>query len=86
LDLDLPMMAYAYLNGSTSRINGFASATGADALPNYSGSFCRANAENIVRLPSRDLPTIVARINALTAGGNTSITLGMKLDMTLLEP
>ena len=86
-DLNLPMMAYADLSGSTSKVDTAVSPTSSSyALPNYGSSFCRPHQENIVRLPSQDLPTIVARINALTAGGNTSITLGMKWGMTLLDP
>ncbi len=86
LNLNLPMMAYADLYGGTSYVNAAVSTTGGSALPNFASSFCRPNQENIVRLPSQDKATIKARITALTAGGNTSITLGMKWGMTLLDP
>ena len=86
-DLNLPMMAYVDLGGGTSRVDAAVSPTSTSyALPNYNSTSCRPNQANIVRLPSQDLNTIVAQINALTAGGNTSITLGMKWGMTLLDP
>ncbi len=85
-NMDLSMVAYADLYNSTSMADAAVSPTASTALPNFSRSYCRPNQENIVRLPSQDLNTIVARINALTAGGNTSITLGMKWGMTLLDP
>jgi hypothetical protein len=87
LNVDLPMMAYADIFGGTNYVDAHVSPTSADfALPVYDWSFCRPNQENIVRLPSQDLDTLVAQINALTAGGNTSITLGMKWGMTMLDP
>ena len=86
-DLDLPMMAYADLYTGTNYVDAAVSPTDDSfADPYYGYSYCRPNQENIVRLPSRDLPTIVNRINALTAGGNTSITLGMKWGLTMLDP
>ena len=39
-----------------------------------------------MRLPSDDPASLKAQINALQAGGNTSITLGMKWGVTLLDP
>lgn len=86
LTMNLPMMAYADLYGGTTYVNAAVSPTGATALPNFGSSFCRPNQENILRLPSQDKTTIKNRITALTAGGNTSITLGMKWGMTLLDP
>ncbi len=85
-NLDLPMMAYADLYSGTNYTDAAVSPTGGSATPSFGNSFCRPNQENIVRLPSQDLTTIVAQINAMTAGGNTSITLGMKWGMTLLDP
>lgn len=86
LTLDLPMMAYADLSSSATYTNAAVSPTDSTALPNFGNSFCRPNQENILRLPSQDKATIKNRITALTAGGNTSITLGMKWGMTLLDP
>lgn len=87
-DLALPKYAYADATGSTNYVDAAVSPIHAgSALPNLTGSsYCRANQENVVRLPSNDLPTIISQINALTAGGNTSITLGMKWGLTMLDP
>ena len=84
--LPLPMMAYADHAYGTSMIDGYVSPTSSSALPNYASEFCRQNTYGIVRLPSQDKATLQAQINALQAGGNTSITLGMKWGMTLLDP
>jgi hypothetical protein len=87
LDMDLPMMAYADIATSTRKVDSAVSPTNTSyAVPYYGNSYCRPNQENIVRLPSQNLATIVAQINALSAGGNTSITLGMKWGMTMLDP
>ncbi len=47
---------------------------------------CKTDANNIVRLPSNSIPTLQANLGGLTANGNTSITLGMKWGMALLDP
>ena len=87
VDMELPMMAYADLYGGTSYVMGPVSPTNAGfAVPNFGSSFCRPNQENIVRLPSQDRVALRNEIEGLTAGGNTSITLGMKWGLTLLDP
>jgi len=47
---------------------------------------CKTTAANVVRLPSNNVATLKSQINALVAGGNTSITLGMKWGLSLIEP
>jgi hypothetical protein len=54
--------------------------------PQNGGVYCRPVAANIVRLPSQNVATLQAQINGLQAGGNTSITLGMKWGLALLDP
>ena len=47
---------------------------------------CRTTANNIVRLPSNNITTLQSNIGGLIADGNTSITLGMKWALALLDP
>ena len=83
----MPMVAYADIVYGTNRINGLVSPTDATfARPNYGRVFCKPNPANQVRLPSNNAVTIKSEINALQAEGNTSITLGMKWGVTLLDP
>jgi Putative Flp pilus-assembly TadE/G-like/von Willebrand factor type A domain len=42
--------------------------------------------ENLIFMPSSDAVALKARINALYAGGNTSIALGMKWGLNLIDP
>ena len=83
----MPMMAYADIANGTNRINGIVAPTDTSyALPNYAGAFCKPTTTNILRLPGHDIGVLQGQINALQAGGNTSITLGMKWGVTLLDP
>lgn len=84
--LPLPMMAYADHYYGTSTINGFVAPNDPSAVPNYANEYCRKEPKNIVRLASQDAATLKTQINGLQAGGNTSITLGMKWGLTLLDP
>lgn len=86
-DLDMPMMAYADIAYGTNRTHGPVSPDDVDfARPNYTSAFCKPTTVNVVRLPDNDADRIKARIDALVAGGNTSITLGMKWGATLIDP
>lgn len=85
-NVDLPMMAYADQAYGTNQTNAAVSPTSSYALPNYSAAFCTKQPSNIVRLPSQNATTLKSQINGLVAGGNTSITLGMKWGMELLDP
>ncbi len=83
----LPRAAYADVTSSTNTIDGYVSWNSASyATMNTSAPFCRNVAANIVRLPNNNVATLQSQINALQAGGNTSITLGMKWGLTLLDP
>jgi hypothetical protein len=42
--------------------------------------------QNLIMAPSSDAVALKARINALYAGGNTSITLGMKWGLNMVDP
>lgn len=84
--LPLPMMAYADHAYGTNMVNAAVSPQDISAVPNYSSEFCRAVPQNIVRLASQDASTLKSQINGLQAGGNTSIMLGMKWGLTLLDP
>ena len=83
----LPMMAYADISRATDRGNYFVLPTDTNyAVPNYGSSFCKPSTVNTVRLPNNDKDVLKAQINALQAGGNTSITLGMKWGATMIDP
>jgi Flp pilus assembly protein TadG len=53
---------------------------------NDSAPTCKVLPNNIVRLPSNNITTLQSNINGLTADGNTSITLGVKWALALLDP
>ncbi len=85
--LPLPMAAFADMSSTTIRNTNYVAHTDASqATMNSSRPFCRNEAVNVVRLPSNDVGQLQAQINALTAAGNTSITLGMKWGLTLIDP
>lgn len=56
------------------------------ATPIPTNMWCPQRPQNIVRLPSNDIGTLQAQINALDAVGATSINAGMKWGMSLLNP
>ena len=85
-NVDLPMMAYSDHFYGTSQTNAAVSPTSGSALPNYAATFCTKQPANIVRLPSQNVTTLKSQINGLVAGGNTSITLGMKWGLSLIDP
>ncbi|EKE17227.1 MAG: hypothetical protein ACD_10C00558G0002 [uncultured bacterium] len=82
----LSMMAYADIAYGTSLVNGSVSPTSSAALPNFGSAFCKPTTANIVRPPSQNIAILQAQINGLQAGGNTSITLGMKWGVAMLDP
>ncbi|MGV8985257.1 MAG: pilus assembly protein TadG-related protein [Cypionkella sp.] len=87
LSAPMPMMAYADIAYATSKINGYVGPTDPNyAVPNYASAYCKPTTVNVVHLPSNDPAVLKAQINALEAGGNTSITLGMKWGAALLDP
>ncbi len=87
--LPIPMVAHADVvssAGSSSSNNYSTYNSTSSATNNPLEVHCSINTGNVVRLPSNDIPTLKAQINALFADGNTSITLGMKWGVSLLEP
>ncbi len=83
----MPMMAYADIAYGTNTANAYTATTDVNyAVPNYSNAFCKPTTVNIVRLPTNDPATLKSQIDALQAGGNTSITLGMKWGVAMLDP
>ncbi len=89
----IPMMAYADTSSTTpnatagnNTYTNWTSTASSGARFDANQPFCRNTAANIVRLPAILPATIKANINALVAAGNTSITLGMKWGVALIEP
>lgn len=80
--LSIPMMAHADTNSNTSVSNSFTAVTSAA----NSFQFCNPSTANIVRLPSNNKTTLNSQIDGLTAGGNTSIMMGMRWGVALLDP
>ena len=85
----IPMMAFADTSSGTPTSDiytNWSSTSSSGARINTSAPYCRNNTGNIVRLPSIDATTIKANIDGLVAAGNTSITLGMKWGLALMDP
>jgi Flp pilus assembly protein TadG len=75
----------AYVSETSSNSN-----SGAKPYTHFCGPYdvteTTSPAVNIVQLPTNDLPTLNSRINGLYASGNTSITLGMRWGLALIDP
>jgi Flp pilus assembly protein TadG len=84
--MEMPMMANADFANATSLADTALAPNDALATPLYNNVFCRPTPANRVRLPSNNPVALKAAINGLVAVGNTSITLGMKWGVTLLDP
>jgi len=85
--LAMPMSAYADLIHGTTQSNAYAGWADTSVARITPGSpWCRNTAANIVRLPSNNVAQLQSQISALQAGGNTSIMLGMKWGVTLIDP
>ena len=82
----MPMMAYADINNATDRGNYFVLPTSRYAVSAFGSAYCKPSTVNVVRLPNNDGDVLKAQIDALQAGGNTSITLGMKWGATMIDP
>ncbi|MBC7736586.1 MAG: VWA domain-containing protein [Candidatus Saccharibacteria bacterium] len=81
----LPMIAYADTASTTSKVDGFATVASSGAMV-ASGAACQKGTMNQVFLPNQTPTALKAKINALQAGGNTSIMYGMRWATTLLDP
>lgn len=83
----IPMAAFADVTNTTNQTTSYVAwSNTSNATMQTSAPFCRNETRNIVRLPSNNVATLQSQINALQAGGNTSITLGMKWGTALLDP
>ena len=81
----IPMHPYADVANSTNKSTSYVSAT--DTSNGVSDNFwCPVSTKNVVRLPASDVTTLQGYIDQLTDDGNTSIMLGMKWGLTLLDP
>ncbi len=80
----LPMMAHADISSSTTRSTSYVAPS--SATPSFTSSNCKPTTVNIIRLPGNDADTLKAQISGLQEGGFTSITLGMKWGVTMLDP
>jgi Flp pilus assembly protein TadG len=84
---ELPMSAFADVTSGTKGGTTYTPYSDTKyATMKSSAPWCRNNTANILRLPSNDVAQLKAQINALAAAGNTSITLGMKWGVSLIEP
>ncbi len=77
-------MAFADTTSSTTQSTSYVSTT--SGAPNFSSAYCRRGTMNQILLPTKDMAVLHAKINALTAGGNTSIMYGMRWALELLDP
>jgi hypothetical protein len=81
--LAMPQSGYFdYSSTTTQNANYYAPQAGSFPGP----LTCKVNPANIVRLPSNNIATLQANLGGLAADGNTSITLGMKWGMAMLDP
>lgn len=82
-----PMYAFSDLTGATVQDTSYVAWSDTNyGRMNASASFCRNLAANNVRLPNDNAAQVKASINGLQAAGNTSITLGMKWGVALIDP
>lgn len=83
----MPMSAYSDLIYGTNQVANYVGWADTSVARMTPGSpWCRNTTANIVRLPSNNVAQLQAQINGLQAGGNTSIMLGMKWGVTLIDP
>ena len=82
--LPMPQAGYFDWSSSTTKNSSYVAPPTTMAFPGP--LTCKTNTANIVRLPSNSIPALQANLGGLAADGNTSITLGMKWAMALLDP
>lgn len=86
-DLDLQMMAYADVASTTWKGDGYIETTDTNnATAKFTSASCKKNNDNIVHLPSDNVPALTSHINGMDAEGNTSIVLGLKWGVAMLDP
>lgn len=84
----IPMIPVMDSTGSTNRINGYVNMTDSTYGRPNSGNFsCTARSGvNTLVLPSQDIAALKTRIDNLQDDGTTSINIGMKWGMAMLDP
>lgn len=83
----LSMTAYADMDSTTDKTTSYVDQSSTSkARMSTAEPYCIASDKNIIRLPSNNVATLQSQISGLTAGGNTSIMLGMKWGVALLAP
>lgn len=83
----LAMSAFADWSSTTNKTTAYvAYDDNSYGKMNPDAPFCRNTAGNIIRLPANDAATLKTEIDGLVAAGNTSIMLGMKWGLALLDP
>jgi Flp pilus assembly protein TadG len=82
----LSMSAYADWANATNKVTSYVAFNDSNyGAPSFN-TYCNPTAANIVRLPSNNTTTLKTQIDALVAESNTSIMLGLKWGMALLDP
>lgn len=82
-----PMSAFADWNSTTNKTTAYVAYDDSSyGKMNPDAPFCRNTAGNIIRLPSNDIATLKTQIDGLVAAGNTSIMLGLKWGLAMLDP
>ena len=82
-----PMSAFADWSSTTNKTTAYVAYDDSSyGKMNTNAPFCRNTAGNIIRLPSNDIATLKTQIDSLVAAGNTSIMLGLKWGLALLDP
>jgi hypothetical protein len=88
--LAIPQSGYFDVTSGTSQqqnYNYFTNTTNGTVQAPSLGSFtCQLGTNNMVVLPTRNQSTLESRIAGLTANGTTSITLGMRWGLSMLDP
>jgi hypothetical protein len=82
----LPQTAFVDSQTSTTQEATFFAPSSGAATPRGHNRWCDADSSNIVHLPTRDIAALQSHINGLTAVGPTSINMGMKWGLALLDP
>jgi len=85
--LDMPMSAFADTANGTNTVNSFVAPSDTTwARMDATDPNCKNIPGNLVRLPASEIPALQSQINGLVADGNTSIMLGMRWGLTMLDP
>lgn len=88
-DVDYPQAPFADALSSTSGVNYYVELQGPQKNNNnnlYPLVRCQPNAATYVRLPNNDPVVLKQQINALVANGNTSIDLGFRWGVSMIDP